>query len=396
MRTETKAFTRSLATFVAAGTALSALAQGAAPTAAPTAAGAGMPMEVNYVLLGAAILQMVFIVGLSGVMRTLIGPSAAWMQRLRKGGPIAVLLPLLLFSTHPAQAQAYAGDTGKLESMELFWWLVAINIFLFIILMLQLALLRGMTGALSTAVSTETGEAVAVEGPTAWQRMMRLLTRRVEAEREQDVLMHHDYDGIQELDNVLPPWWLWLFYGSIIWGVVYLVNLHVINIWPDQKTLYTQEMDQAKTDVAAYMATLTNLVDENNVTASTDAAVIASGKGIYTQYCVACHLANGEGNVGPNLTDVYWLHGGGIKNVFKTIKYGVPEKGMISWQSQLKPAEIQAVASYILGLQGSNPPNAKAPQGDPWTGDATASDTAKTAVVDSAAIAVDTTKAGPK
>lgn len=396
MRTETKAFTRSLATFVAAGTALSALAQGAAPTAAPTAAGAGMPMEVNYVLLGAAILQMVFIVGLSGVMRTLIGPSAAWMQRLRKGGPIAVLLPLLLFSTHPAQAQAYAGDTGKLESMELFWWLVAINIFLFIILMLQLALLRGMTGALSTAVSTETGEAVAVEGPTAWQRMMRLLTRRVEAEREQDVLMHHDYDGIQELDNVLPPWWLWLFYGSIIWGVVYLVNLHVINIWPDQKTLYTQEMDQAKTDVAAYMATLTNLVDENNVTENKDAAVIASGKGIFTQYCVACHMANGEGNVGPNLTDVYWLHGGGIKNVFKTIKYGVPEKGMISWQSQLKPAEIQAVASYILSLQGSNPPNAKAPQGDPWTGDATASDTAKAAVVDSAAIAVDTTKAGPK
>lgn len=396
MRTETKAFTRSLATFVAAGTALSALAQGAAPTAAPTAAGAGMPMEVNYVLLGAAILQMVFIVGLSGVMRTLIGPSAAWMQRLRKGGPIAVLLPLLLFSTHPAQAQAYAGDTGKLESMELFWWLVAINIFLFIILMLQLALLRGMTGALSTAVSTETGEAVAVEGPTAWQRMMRLLTRRVEAEREQDVLMHHDYDGIQELDNVLPPWWLWLFYGSIIWGVVYLVNLHVINIWPDQKTLYTQEMDQAKTDVAAYMATLTNLVDENNVTENKDAAVIASGKGIFTQYCVACHMANGEGNVGPNLTDVYWLHGGGIKNIFKTIKYGVPEKGMISWQSQLKPAEIQAVASYILSLQGSNPPNAKAPQGDPWTGDATASDTAKAAVVDSAAIAVDTTKAGPK
>lgn len=396
MRTETKAFTRSLTTFVAAGTALSALAQGAAPTAAPTAAGAGMPMEVNYVLLGAAILQMVFIVGLSGVMRTLIGPSAAWMQRLRKGGPIAVLLPLLLFSTHPAQAQAYAGDTGKLESMELFWWLVAINIFLFIILMLQLALLRGMTGALSTAVSTETGEAVAVEGPTAWQRMMRLLTRRVEAEREQDVLMHHDYDGIQELDNVLPPWWLWLFYGSIIWGVVYLVNLHVINIWPDQKTLYTQEMDQAKTDVAAYMATLTNLVDENNVTENKDAAVIASGKGIFTQYCVACHMANGEGNVGPNLTDVYWLHGGGIKNIFKTIKYGVPEKGMISWQSQLKPAEIQAVASYILSLQGSNPPNAKAPQGDPWTGDATASDTAKAAVVDSAAIAVDTTKAGPK
>ncbi len=396
MRTESKAFTRSLATFVAAGTALSVLAQGAAPAAAPTAAGAGMPMEVNYVLLGAAILQMVFIVGLSGVMRTLIGPSAAWMQRLRKGGPIAVLLPLLLFSTHPAQAQAYAGDTGKLQSMELFWWLVAINIFLFIILMLQLALLRGMTGALSTAVSTETGEAVAVEGPTAWQRMMRLLTRRVEREHEQDVLMHHDYDGIRELDNVLPPWWLWLFYGSIIWGVVYLVNLHVINIWPDQKTLYSQEMDQAKTDVAAYMATLTNLVDENNVTASADASVIASGKGIFTQYCVACHMANGEGNVGPNLTDAYWLHGGGIKNVFKTIKYGVPEKGMISWQSQLKPAEIQAVASYILGLQGSNPPNAKAPQGDLWTGDAATSDTAKAAVVDTVAIAMDTTKAAPK
>ncbi|MEZ5173452.1 MAG: c-type cytochrome [Bacteroidia bacterium] len=107
-------------------------------------------------------------------------------------------------------------------------------------------------------------------------------------------------------------------------------------------------------------------VDETNVTMLTDAAMLASGKEIYTGNCAACHGQAGEGGVGPNLTDKFWLHGGGISNVFKTIKYGVPAKGMIAWQSQLKPEAIQKVASYVLSLQGSNPANPKEPQGPEW------------------------------
>ena len=178
--------------------------------------------------------------------------------------------------------------------------------------------------------------------------------------------MHHEYDGIRELNNVLPPWWLWLFYGTIIWGVVYLVNVHILGVMPLQAEEYEQEMAQAKEDVAAYLAQFSNLVDESNVTVATDESTLASGESIYKQFCVACHGANGEGGVGPNMTDAYWIHGGGIKNVFKTIKYGVPQKGMISWQSQLKPSEMQAVASYILTLQGTDPPNQKEPQGEIW------------------------------
>ena len=79
-----------------------------------------------------------------------------------------------------------------------------------------------------------------------------------------------------------------------------------------------------------------------------------------------CHGQKGEGLVGPNFADEYWIHGGGIKNVFKVIKYGVPDKGMIAWQAQLKPADMQKVGSYILTLQGTNPPNPKAPQGTIW------------------------------
>lgn len=182
--------------------------------------------------------------------------------------------------------------------------------------------------------------------------------------------MHHEYDGIHELDNVLPPWWLWLFYGTILWGAVYLVNVHVISIWPDQNKEYANEMEQAAADIAAYNATLAASVDENSVVPSTDPAMIAGGASIFTQYCTPCHgpdAAGFETSVGPNLTDAYWIHGGGAKNIFKTIKYGVPEKGMISWKAQLKPAEIHALVSYIMSASGSGGAGQKAPQGELWS-----------------------------
>jgi cytochrome c oxidase cbb3-type subunit III len=190
----------------------------------------------------------------------------------------------------------------------------------------------------------------------------------VSMEKEQDVLMHHEYDGIRELDNALPPWWLWLFYACIAWSVVYLVNMHVTGVWPDQKTEYEQEMAEAKAEVAAYVARLGASVDENTVTLLTDAGALSTGKGLFEANCVACHGAAAEGKIslGPNLTDAYWIHGGGIKNVFTTIKYGVAAKGMIPWKTQMKANELHAVASYVLSLQGTAPPNAQPPQGALW------------------------------
>jgi cytochrome c oxidase cbb3-type subunit 3 len=126
---------------------------------------------------------------------------------------------------------------------------------------------------------------------------------------------------------------------------------------------YAAEMTAAKIQTDAYLAAAKDNVDENSVT-QLDAAGAAAGKEIFTKTCVACHLAEGQGSVGPNLTDDYWIHGGGIKDIFKTIKYGYPDKGMQSWQSTYSPVQIQQLASYIRTLKGTNPPNPKAPQGD--------------------------------
>ncbi len=325
---------------------------------------------VLYALVALAVVQVIFILAMSGIMRTLGGSGAVAQWLSKRGGRLIILAPFL-FAWSTAGAQAYKGASTSMELDTIFWILVGVNVFLFIIMLAQISVLRGMTRAL---VGGDGPEGMPAEqGPSWADRLLKRLTRRVEVEQEKDILMHHEYDGIRELDNVLPPWWLWLFYGTIIWSVVYLVNVHIINIWPDQATEYADEMAQAKADVAAYNATLTNTVDENTVTASTDPAVLASGKSLFTQYCTPCHGADAAGSetsVGPNLTDAHWLHGGGAKNIFRTIKNGVPEKGMISWKAQLKPAEMAALASYIISLEGTGPSTQKAPQGEIWKEDA--------------------------
>jgi cytochrome c oxidase cbb3-type subunit 3 len=184
--------------------------------------------------------------------------------------------------------------------------------------------------------------------------------------REKEIDLGHEYDGIRELDNRLPPWWVGLFYVTLIWGFAYFVYYHVLDKGPLQEEEYAIEMALAEKEKEAYLSKAAEKVNETNVKALLSDADLSKGKQIYSTYCAACHGNAGEGGVGPNLTDKYWLHGGGIKNIFKVIKYGVPAKGMISWQTQLKPSEIQQVASYILTLQGTNPPNAKEPQGQEY------------------------------
>lgn len=197
-----------------------------------------------------------------------------------------------------------------------------------------------------------------------WERMYQRWTNVVPVEKEQTIDLGHDYDGIRELDNSLPPWWVALFYITIAFAVVYMSYYHFFGIGINQKDQYEQEMQRAEKAIAAFRATQGEQVNEETVTALTDEAALSVGQSIFQVNCVACHGAAGEGGVGPNLTDQYWIHGGGIKNVFKTIVYGVPEKGMISWKTQLGASEIQKVASYILTLQGTNPPNPKAPEGN--------------------------------
>lgn len=195
-------------------------------------------------------------------------------------------------------------------------------------------------------------------------RLYKRMTASVPIEKEEDILFDHEYDGIRELDNSLPPWWVALFYITIGIAIVYLGYYHVLGSGPSSKEEYEIEMEKAKEQVQAYLASQSNQVDESNVTILIDEAELTVGKTLYDINCAACHGFLGEGGVGPNMTDEYWIHGGSIQDIFKTIKYGVPEKGMISWQAQLRAGDMQKVASYILSLQGTNPPNAKEPQGE--------------------------------
>jgi cytochrome c oxidase cbb3-type subunit 3 len=189
-------------------------------------------------------------------------------------------------------------------------------------------------------------------------------TRPIEEEHE--LILDHNYDGIKELDNSLPPWWLYGFYASIIFGAVYLVKQHVFN-GENQYDELEAEYVQAKIELEEYKKTAKDLVDFNSVSALTDAADLANGKKIFQENCVVCHMADGGGGIGPNLTDNHWILGGGIKNVFHTISEGGRNgKGMIAWKQSLKPSEMAQVASYVLTLQGITPANPKAAEGDIW------------------------------
>ncbi len=209
-------------------------------------------------------------------------------------------------------------------------------------------------------------DSLSLKDKTWYKNLMKRLTSTVPIEDEKQLLMDHDYDGIKELDNNLPPWWVYLFYACIVFSVIYLVRYEIMGA-PDQEAELKNEMAQAKIEVAEYMKTAPDLMDENTVTLLTDPADLTNGKTIFETNCAACHRADGGGQIGPNLTDDHWILGGGIKKLFHTITNGGRDgKGMIAWKGTLKPKEIQAVSSYIISLKGSNPKDPKAPEGDVW------------------------------
>ncbi|MBC32234.1 MAG: cytochrome C oxidase subunit III [Muricauda sp.] len=199
-----------------------------------------------------------------------------------------------------------------------------------------------------------------------FENLKRRLTKSKAIEKEDEIILDHNYDGIRELDNVLPPWWVYLFYVTIIFAVVYLVRFHIVGDYTQEKE-YIEEVAIAKAEIEEYKKTAKNLVDVNTVELLTDASDLEAGKAIFETNCVACHMADGGGGIGPNLTDEYWILGGGIKNVFNTISEGGRDgKGMVAWKNSLKPVEMAQVASYVLQFQGTTPANPKDPEGEIW------------------------------
>ncbi|PIW69292.1 MAG: cytochrome oxidase subunit III [Ignavibacteriales bacterium CG12_big_fil_rev_8_21_14_0_65_30_8] len=200
------------------------------------------------------------------------------------------------------------------------------------------------------------------------QKIRQFLTRSTPIEKETDILLEHEYDGIRELNNRIPPWFNYLFIATIIFAVIYFFDYEIFKSSPSQIQEYNMEIQAASLQKEELMKT-GSFLDENSVTVLDDIASLNKGKEIFTTNCVACHRPDAGGLVGPNLTDDYWIHGGGIKNIFKTITNGVPEKGMISWKSQLNPKQIQEVGSYIISLYGTNPVNPKPPEGEKYKGE---------------------------
>jgi cytochrome c oxidase cbb3-type subunit III len=286
------------------------------------------------------------------------------------------LVALLSQSATWAQEATETQNTAAAESSG-GWIYYGIATAIFFILFLMTIVLYKM----KAINKTEIEEPISLK---KWWSVVdsKLFTKAVPVEKEEDILLDHDYDGIKELDNSLPPWWKYGFYLTVILAVIYLLRFHVFKTGPTPEEEYRTEMSMAAAQLEEYRKQSNDNVDEKTVTMA-DATGIAEGKKIYGQSCFPCHGANGEGGVGPNLTDDYWLHGGSINDVFKTIKYGVPDKGMQAWEKTFSPSQIKNLTSFIKSIKGTKPANAKAPQGDLFN---------ETAIADKAVTAPGSTK----
>jgi cytochrome c oxidase cbb3-type subunit 3 len=172
----------------------------------------------------------------------------------------------------------------------------------------------------------------------------------------------HVYDDIKELDNRIPPWFNYLFGLTVVFAFVYLIDYHVMGLSKLPADEYMDEIVAANLQKKIMLAS-GGTINENALVALKDAESLKDGDENFHKFCISCHGPQAGGLIGPNLTDQYWIHGGGIKNVYTTIKKGVPGKGMISWELVFSQKQIQNLGSYVLSLQGTNPPGGKAPDG---------------------------------
>jgi cytochrome c oxidase cbb3-type subunit 3 len=345
--------------------AIPALAQNAAPAQAETP---GLFSNTLFlVLLGLIVVLLIFIIILGEVVKS----AGAFTKNdpnlgSKAGNILPRIMVLMFFLPLAADAQdaalPAATTYGGLSSLT-FWSMMVIIAFELIIVISLTMTVRKLLGVDERKAMEADIKAIEEEKP-ALESFMDKFNAAVAVEDEKDILLDHNYDGIKELDNRLPPWWVMGFYFTIIWSLIYLVHYHVTRTGDLSDAEYRAELVKAEKDLNEYMKTAANLVDETNVKMIEDPAEIAKGKDIYKTNCAACHGQLGEGTVGPNLTDDYWIHGGSIQDIFKTVKYGFADKGMKPWKDDLSPSQIAMVSSFIKTLRGTNPPNAKEKQGD--------------------------------
>ncbi len=369
-------------------TASSLVAQTTAPAAVNAAESGYNQLAVLLMIL---IVVLAFVIWGMGQVLTALGK-----QLLDKSKTSKTLAVVLFVSTSLLSQVVCAQDAattvvaeqlpnyGGLTANAYYMFLAVIGMELVVILFLAFSIRRMYTELLPQKIKPAMEHA---KFAAWWSKMdSRLFTKAVAVEKEADVMLDHDYDGIKELDNALPPWWKYGFYITIGVAFVYLLNFHVFGTGLNPTQEYQAEMAQARIKKEIYDANNKDKIDENNVPMA-DADGIKAGKGLFDANCVACHLKDGGGSVGPNLTDNYWLHKGSLNDLFNTIRNGYPDKGMQSWSGNFSPKEISFLASYIKTLVGTKPAVAKEQQGEFYVDSPLAADSVLVAKPDSAAIA---------
>lgn len=290
---------------------------------------------------------------------------------MKKIFPVYLRVPIIFFAVFLAMEYFIdSGDRPAFVKYPMISVFLVVFLFLLIAIEIVVAAVDNVTYHLLTdeqRKQLEEANEIKITDSKLFQKIKKWFVKESQPiETESDILLSHDYDGIKELDNDLPPWWTKLFYACIVFAFIYLAKYHIFG-HDDQAKEFETEMAEAKLAVEEYKKTAKDLIDAETVTLLTDAGDIAAGKAVFEANCVACHRPDAGGAIGPNLTDDHWILGGGIKNVFHTITEGGRDgKGMVAWKGTLKPSEIQQVASYVLSLQGSNPKDPKPAEGEIW------------------------------
>ena len=349
--------------FLLIGSTLFAQISPAAPSAVP--AGSNM-LEILLIITAFVLIFVIW-----GMGQVLVALSRQLLDKTSEASKSAVFSVLLILSllSENAHAQTVAVDAaaklipnyGGISANTFYLLLSVIATEIFAILFLFFSIRRIFVELLpeKSAAAVKKSKLAAL-----WVRLdKKLFTKAIPLEQEADALLDHNYDGIQELDNALPPWWKYGFIITIGFAFVYLLNFHVLGNGKNPTEEYAVEMENAKIAKELYDANNKDKIDETMVPMA-DAAGMKIGKDDYIANCIACHGSKGEGGAGPNLTDDYWIHKGSLNDIYHTLKVGYADKGMQSWAIKFSPKEMSEIASYVKMLKGTNPPGAKAPQGD--------------------------------
>lgn len=312
-------------------------------------------LTIFYFLLFAILVQLIAILILSNSSRTFVKLQNYKIKKAAEKTGKTLLILLGVFAAMTANNSSLALEFMEPGAAESGPWLLVEDADLYVLIAVNIAMLllvlhfRRLFLDIAAMVRPQTA-ATKKMSKRKQRKMNEVLTAAVPIEEEHTILLHHEYDGIKELDNNLPPWWVWGFYATIVFAVIYIFNYHVFKTGDLQMAEYDKSMEEAKIEVAEYLDKMAMNVDETNVTLLVDGSDLSTGKTLFETNCISCHNIDGGGNqIGPNLTDKAWIYGFDITEVFSSIKYG-RANGMPAHNTKLNPIQLQQVASFVLSL----------------------------------------------